>query len=105
MIARIWRGRVRLADGDAYVAYVEATGMRDYAAVPGNRGAHLLRRDHDDHTEIVTLTFWDSWEAIRAFAGDDPSIAKYYPEDDRYLLERMLHVEHYEVPFTSLEPA
>jgi hypothetical protein len=37
----------------------------------------------------------DSWEAIRAFAGDDPSKAIFYPEDDRYLVDRELTVSHY----------
>jgi hypothetical protein len=48
--------------------------------------------------EIVTLSFWDSVRAIEAFAGDDIDRAVYYPEDDRYLLERDPRVTHYEVP-------
>lgn len=102
MIARIWRGTVRPEDADRYVAYVGETGLRDYQANPGNLGAHLLRNDREDRTEIITLTFWESWEAIRAFAGDDPAIARYYPEDDEFLLDRPERVEHYAVPFSSL---
>src|SRR5687767_11984363 len=98
MIARIWRGAVRPGDGDAYVAYIEKTGMREYRQTPGNISAHMLRRDLEDRTEILTLTFWESMEAIKAFAGDAPELAHYYPEDDRYLIERPLNVEHYEVP-------
>jgi hypothetical protein len=45
----------------------------------------------------VTFTFWDSYDAIRAFAGEDVDAAVYYPEDDRYLVEREDIVEHYEV--------
>jgi hypothetical protein len=48
--------------------------------------------------EIVTLSFWDSVRAIEAFAGEDIDRAVYYPEDDRYLLERDPHVLHYQVP-------
>lgn len=102
MIARIWRGAVRPHDGDRYVAYIEETGMQHYRETPGNLGAHILRRDLDDRTEVVTLTFWDSLESIRGFAGDDVDLARYYPEDDRYLIERSTHVEHYEVPVSSL---
>jgi heme-degrading monooxygenase HmoA len=101
MIARIWRGAVRPGDGDVYVAYVEETGIRNYRETAGNLGAHILRRDLVDRTEIVTLTFWESMEAIRAFAGEDPEIARYYPEDDRFLIERPRTVEHYDVPVSE----
>lgn len=104
MIARIWRGAVRPGDGDAYVAYIEETGIREYRETPGNISAHMLRRDLPDRTEIITLTFWDSMESIKGFAGDDPEIAVYYPEDDRYLIERPVHVEHYEVPVSFPSP-
>jgi heme-degrading monooxygenase HmoA len=97
MIARIWRGAVRREDSDAYAAYISETGLTGYAATPGNRGAWMLRRDIGARTEFVTFTLWDSLEAIRAFAGDDIEAAVYYPEDDRYLVERDLTVSHYEV--------
>lgn len=103
MIARIWRGRVRTADADRYVQYVMDTGIADYQAVEGNLGVTILRNDGADGvTGIDTLTFWTSWSAIRAFAGEDPSVARYYPEDDAFLLERNHHVEHYEVPYSTL---
>ncbi len=102
MIARIWHGTVRLKDADRYVAYVGETGVRDYQSTPGNLGAYILRNDLGDRTEIMTLTFWESWEAIRAFAGDDPAIARYYSEDDAFLLERPERVEHYAVPFSTI---
>ena len=98
MIARMWRGWVRTADRDAYVAYVEDTGMAHYRRTPGNRGAHMLTRDLDGgRTEIVTLSFWESREVIRGFAGEDISRAVFYPEDDRYLVDRETTVTHYEV--------
>jgi heme-degrading monooxygenase HmoA len=97
MIARIWRGAVRREDGDAYAEYIRETGLAGYAATAGNRGAWLLRRDAEARTEFATFTLWDSLEAIRAFAGDDVETAVYYPEDDRYLIERDLTVSHYEV--------
>lgn len=98
MIIRRWRGAVARADGDAYAAYVEETGIAAYAATPGNRGAWLLRRDvGDDLVEIVTLSQWDSMEAIRAFAGEEPERAVFYPEDDRWLVERDEGVTHHDV--------
>jgi heme-degrading monooxygenase HmoA len=97
MIARTWRGETATADADAYVAYLETTGMPGYRSTPGNRGAHLLRRPHGDRTEFVSLSFWDDLESIRAFAGDDISVAVFYPEDDRFLTARDLVAYHYDV--------
>jgi len=98
VIARMWRGWVRTGDRDVYVDYVERTGMSGYRATPGNRGAHMLTRDLDDgRTEVVTLSFWDSREVIAGFAGDDIARAVFYPEDDRYLVDRETTVTHFEV--------
>jgi heme-degrading monooxygenase HmoA len=97
MIARTWRGETAIADADAYVAYLEQTGLAAYRATPGNRGAHLLRRELGTATEFVTLTFWDDLEAVRRFAGDDITVAVFYPEDDRFLTARDLVAHHYEV--------
>jgi heme-degrading monooxygenase HmoA len=97
MIARTWRGETAVTDGDAYVAYLERTGLAAYRATPGNRGAHLLRRELGTTTEFVTLTFWDDVDAVRRFAGDDITLAVFYPEDDRFLVERDLRATHFEV--------
>jgi hypothetical protein len=101
MIARIWKGAVRLQDGDAYAEYMHATGLAEYAATPGNRGAWMLRRDAGANTEFLMFTLWESVDAIRAFAGDDIDAAVYYPEDERYLVEREDTVTHYEVAATA----
>jgi heme-degrading monooxygenase HmoA len=98
VIARMWRGWVRSEDRDAYVDYIEATGMAEYRRTPGNLAAHMLTRDLDDgRTEIVTLSFWESRDVISGFADEDISRAVFYPEDDRYLVDRELTVTHYEV--------
>jgi len=97
MIARIWKGAVRRREGDAYAAYMRATGVAGYAQTPGNRGVWMLRRDVDDRTEFVMFTLWDSIEAVKAFAGEDYETAVFYPEDERFLVERGLTAEHYEV--------
>ena len=98
MIARIWRGWVRAEDRAAYVDYIERTGMAEYRSTPGNEGAWMLARDlADGRTEIVTLSFWASRDAIRGFAGDDIEQAVFYPEDERYLVDRESTVTHFEV--------
>lgn len=97
VIARIWRGAVRAADAEAYVAYIEETGLREYRQTPGNRGAWLLRRMVGDRCEIVTLSHWDSLDSIRAFAGDEVERAVYYPEDEQFLIEHDDVVTHWEI--------
>ena len=101
MIARLWRGVVRAEDADEYAAYVQQTGIEGYKQTPGNQGAWLLRRPDGDQVEIVTLSFWDSLRSIEAFAGEDIDRAVYYPEDDKWLLERDPRVVHYQVPDTE----
>jgi heme-degrading monooxygenase HmoA len=97
MIARMWRGVVRRDDADAYVEYIVNTGMAEYRATPGNQGAWMLRRDDGDRSEIMTFSLWDSRDSIRAFAGEDIDQAVFYPEDDRFLIERDPTVRHYDV--------
>ena len=97
MIARIWRGAVRAPDGDEYGAYIGDTGLAEYARTPGNRGAWMLRRDVGELTEFLTFTLWDSLDAVKAFAGEDYETAVYYPDDDRFLVEREATCAHYQV--------
>ncbi len=97
MIARIWSGAVRTADADAYAGYVRDTGFAEYGRTPGNRGAWLLRCDDKGTTEFITLSLWDTVDAIRAFAGEDIEAAVLYPEDQRYLIGAGSRITHYEV--------
>ena len=97
MIARIWSGATAEADTDSYLAYLERTGLAEYAATPGNVGVIGLRRIVNGRAEFVILTLWESEDAIRRFAGDEPGRAVFYPEDERYLIERGETVEHYDV--------
>jgi heme-degrading monooxygenase HmoA len=103
MIARTWTGATRAADADAYLTYLHATGLAEYRATPGNHGVLALRRIVGERAEFLLLTLWDSEEAIRRFAGDDMERAVFYPEDERYLVERGERVHHYEVVFQAEE--
>ena len=106
MIARTWTGTVRTTDADEYADYIRETGFAEYGKTPGNRGAWLLRRDDDDGTtEFITLSLWDSVDAIRAFAGEDIEAAVLYPEDERYLVDGGTHIRHYEVADHIADPA
>lgn len=97
MIVRMWHGRVPASKAAAYRAFVTGRAIPDYQSVPGNLSVHILERADGDVTHFITLTFWESLDAIRAFAGDDVEKAKYYPEDKDFLLEFEERVVHYEV--------
>jgi heme-degrading monooxygenase HmoA len=97
MIARIWRGAVPHEKAEEYLGYMMETGVQGYRAVAGNRGAYVLRRDAEDRSEFLLLTFWDSMEAVRRYAGPDPERAVYYPRDKEFLFELEPKVRHYEV--------
>ena len=101
MIARAWRGATRAEDAETYLEYLHQTGFAEFRNTPGNHGALGLRRIVDGKAEFVILSFWDSEEAIRRFAGENLEQAVFYPEDARYLVARELHVSHYDVVFDS----
>jgi len=97
MIARMWRGRTPAARADAYFAFLQRTGIADYRATAGNHGVRVLRRIDGDEAEFVLISLWESYEAIRRFAGDDVERAFYYPEDEDFLLTFEPTVTHVEV--------
>lgn len=99
MIARLWRGWTAATRADEYVEYLNRTGVPGLSRTPGNRGVLVLRRGVGDHrTEFLVLSLWDSLESVKAFAGDDVSVARFYPQDDEFLLDREWHCDHFEVP-------
>ncbi len=97
MIARKWHGAVPREKADAYFQYLKRIAIPDLRDTPGNSGVTVLREDDATLSHFVVISFWDSREAIRAFAGDDLEKARYYPEDADYLLEMEPSVTHYEV--------
>ena len=97
MIAKIWKGETHESKADQYFDFLKVTGIKDYRETKGNQGVLVLRRISEGRAEFLLLTFWESWDAIRQFAGDDVEKAFYYPEDPEYLLKMEPEVEHYEV--------
>jgi heme-degrading monooxygenase HmoA len=69
MIARIWRGVTRESDKDTYFEYLQQTGLKEYAAIPCNQGVWGLRRVSRGEAEFTLISLWESWDAIKAFAG------------------------------------
>ena len=97
MIVRMWHGKVPTSKAGAYREFLNARAIPDYQSVGGNISVHILERAEGAVTHFITLTFWKDLESIKAFAGDEVEIAKYYPEDRDFLLEFEPNVVHYEV--------
>ena len=101
MLARTWHGVVPVEKSDEYHKYLLRTGVPDYKATPGNLGVHVLRRIDGDQAHFLLISFWESLDVLRAFAGDDVEVARYYPEDHEYLVELEPRVTHYDVLMSS----
>lgn len=97
MVARNWHGVTSEADADAYLDYLNRTGVPDYRSTEGNRGVYVLRRTEGGQTHFLLVSLWESFDAIRKFAGPEVEKARYYPEDEEFLVELEPTVIHYEV--------
>ena len=97
MIARLWFGRTKAKDYDAYLSYLEESGVAELRATPGNRGVVVLRRLDGDEAEFGVMSFWDSLDDVKAFAGEEVDVARYFPDDERYLLDFPPRLKHFEV--------
>jgi heme-degrading monooxygenase HmoA len=99
MIARIWHGYTALAQADAYERLLrteifEGIGNRH---LHGFHGIELLRREHGDETEFVTLMWFESLDDVRAFAGPDYEVAVVPPSARKLLAHFDERSAHYEV--------
>src|SRR2546427_5857573 len=99
MIMRLWKGKVKAEKAASYLSSLNQTGLKDYAETPGNLAVYSFRRDCGSYVEFLLLTLWESIAAIKRFAGEEYEKARYYPEDDDFLLEKEPFVDHYEVDY------
>ena len=97
MIGRMWRGWADEAGAAAYEAHFREEVQEALAAVPGCHGGYLLRHDSSDGVEFVTLTLFDSLDAVRAFAGDGYEQAVVAPAAQAALRDYEHTVRHYKI--------
>jgi len=101
MIARIWDGATEARRSNEYAEYVRRTGVKGAVSTDGNRGMYVFRREKDGRAHFRVVSLWESMDAIRRFAGAEPERARYYPEDEGFLLALEPEVEHYEVAIAA----
>lgn len=82
MISRVWHGWTSRENADVYEELLRTEIFTGIAkrSIRGYRGIHLLRRDVDDGVEFVTMMWFDSLDAVRAFAGTDYEVAVVPPK-------------------------
>jgi len=88
MIVRLWHGQTSLSKADEYAAFMKERAAPDYASIEGLKKLYFLRRIDGETAHFLLVTLWDSMESVMRFAGEHPEKAKYYPEDDSFLLEK-----------------
>jgi heme-degrading monooxygenase HmoA len=97
MIARIWHGRTKIEDYEAYTQFMKDRAIPDYRKTNGFVKLIFLRNIRENAGHFRLITFWENFEVIKNFAGKDLEKAKYYTEDKNFLLEFEENVTHYEV--------
>lgn len=97
MIARVWHGYTRPEHADAYEAMLKPELLPGIGRVKGYRGSYLLRRVAGAEVEFITVTIWDSIDAIRAVTGPDYETAVIPEERRKYLARYDSKSAHYEI--------
>lgn len=99
MIARTWRGTAHLAKADDYYRHFTTKVAPHLKDIEGYRGAFLLRRELEGQTEFLAVTFWDSIETVKEFAGPNPEVANVEPEGRAALSAFDGFAHHYVVAY------
>jgi heme-degrading monooxygenase HmoA len=96
MITRVWHGRTSLQNADSYLSFLLNDGTKKFKQTPGNISIRVWRRKENNCCHFFAVTEWESYDAIKLFAGEDYEKAVYYPQDKGILLEFEEKVMHYE---------
>ena len=84
-IARIWRGRTTRQRADEYESYILEVGIRPL--MEKALGVQNLREDREGESEFMTISYWESVEAMARFTGADPTKIHHLPRDEEFLIE------------------
>lgn len=103
VIARRWQGKVSAERAEEYAQYHYENGVQRIQSIAGNLGVEVLRRTIETLVEFTTISYWESQEAIRRFAGEDINKPHHLPRDAEYLIELPQEIVHYELDFSDLQ--
>jgi heme-degrading monooxygenase HmoA len=94
MIARIWHGRTPADRADEYRQYLFDAGVKKIASLPGNRGVQMMVGKTADQGDFTIISYWDSIEAIKGYAGEDYTKVHDLPRDKEFLIDHEPLVRH-----------
>lgn len=97
MIVRTWHGCVPEALGEEFAVHLRRTGEDHARSVPGNLGVAVKRMTFRGWEHFFFATWWESLDAIKAFAGEEYQLAVHYPDDERFALVADPYVFHHTV--------
>jgi heme-degrading monooxygenase HmoA len=101
-IARVWHGRVSAGKADEYAKYL-AESIKKFGAIPGNRGYQMMREDAGSEAHFMVISFWNSRDAIHAYAGSDISKVRSLPRDGEFLIQPEATVRNYDLLVNELQ--
>src|ERR1700730_7740721 len=87
LIARVWHGRTLTAKADDYEKYLETSSVKKILATDRNHGIDGLRRTNVGKTDVILISYWESIEAVKRFAGADYQKAVVLPRDGEFLID------------------
>ena len=94
MVARIWHGRTPAAKADAYRQYLFDVGIKKIASLPGNRGVQMMVSKTAEQGDFTVISYWDSIEAIKGYAGENYTQVHDLPRDKDFLIDHEPLVRH-----------
>lgn len=97
LIARIWHGHTPAAKAEEYTQYLYTAGIKKIESIPGNRGVQMFRKIDAQYGDFTVISYWDSIDAIKRFAGEKYEQTHNLPKDSEYLIDMEPTVKHVEV--------
>lgn len=97
LIARIWHGHTPAAKAVEYTKYLYEAGIKKIESIPGNRGVQMFRKIDGQYGDFTVISYWDSIDAIKRFAGEHYEQTHNLPKDSEYLIDMEPTVKHVEV--------
>jgi len=101
MIARLWHGYTTKENADTYEKMLKTTILPGIHRIAGYKGAYMLRKDQGAEVEFITVTLWESMEAVRQFAGPDYEKSVIAPEAARVLSRHDHKSVHYQAFYSQ----
>ncbi len=107
VVARVWHGKTPKAKADEYQQYL-SDAIRKFPTIKGNLGYQMMRLDGgpdgSEYVEFQVVSYWESLESIKAYAGENISRTRDLPKDKDFLVNMEPHVRNYQLLVNAIQP-